>query len=394
MFYVKEAIQYSNKPIIEVKMIKRSFKMNKILVFLFIFFSFSVFYFPETSVIDMIPGRNFIIDKQGNIFSDSNSHTIRKISPEGKLLLCMGRDGEGPSDIKRLGWFAINPVDSLIYVTEFTGGNKWISKFSTDGKYVGEWKCELDIKKYAGLSTIRFDNKGNGVIQTVRNFTKPFKGINVGSVENTLIKLSPAGKKINEFYKFNFDFYADVPGKGNITIPFGNYLFWTIWNDKIIIREQNDNQILVYSSNGTLEKRIPLPFQREKVTSEDLDDWENYLRTESDMKDAVKSGECDLKFWRKNIPFPDYKPVSGDTMFVDSHGNLFSRKYLGYKGLGAKESIWAKIDLNTGKNTIIKFDAAYRLIYIWRNYFFFKYEDEDENVVIKKIDEKELFKTK
>ena len=45
------------------------------------------------------------MDSKGNTYSDYGNHQISKYSPEGKLLVRFGRKGEGPGDIKRLGWF-------------------------------------------------------------------------------------------------------------------------------------------------------------------------------------------------------------------------------------------------------------------------------------------------
>lgn len=146
-------------------------------------------------------------------------------------------------DIKRLGWFAINPIRNNIYVNEFIGVNKWIYIFSTNGKYLGEWKCELNWEKYKALSIIKFDQKGTVYIQTEK----------------------------------------------------------------------------------------------------DLDNWETGVKSVRWIKRGMAEGWFDLKYWRKNLPFPGYKPVSGSHLFIESQGYLYIKKYSEYN---SSHDIRAKIDLS------------------------------------------------
>ncbi|MCU0286256.1 MAG: hypothetical protein MUF15_07635, partial [Acidobacteria bacterium] len=107
---------------------------------------------PAEETFKIFPGNVFLVDSEGNFFTSASTNSIAKYSPKGEFLLEIGRAGEGPSDIKRLGWFALHPKNEEIYVTESFGGNRWISRFSKNGNYLGEWKCELDWTKYDGLS--------------------------------------------------------------------------------------------------------------------------------------------------------------------------------------------------------------------------------------------------
>lgn len=93
---------------------------------------------------EMVIGRVCILDKSGNLYTDHFDETIRKYSPTGQLLAEMGGKGEGPGYFSRLGWLAINEFDDNLYVTEFRGGHHWISRFTLEGEYLGEWYPELD----------------------------------------------------------------------------------------------------------------------------------------------------------------------------------------------------------------------------------------------------------
>jgi hypothetical protein len=132
-----------------------------------------------------------------------------------------------------------------------------------------------------------------------------------------------------------------------------------------------------------------LPIDQIRFTDKDLDKWENNLRSNPSIKTGVKEGWFDIKFWRKNLPFPKYKNLSGYQMFFDSMGFLYSYKF---KDQEEKANIWLKIDITTGENTIIDFPINHRLICVKDGYFYFSIyneEDEQEQIVLKIMD-KEL----
>lgn len=357
-------------------------------IFLIILFLFQWSLTAEAVYPDITWGRIFLLDGDGNFLTDAGSHSISKYSPGGKLLLKMGRRGEGPGDIKRLGWFAVSPIDCNIYVTEFFGGNKWISKFSPEGKYVGHWEFQLDWTKYNALSIIKFDKKGNAYLQTVKSFPKRYKDVTLSRIENRLLKFSPCGKQLKTIYTFKADFSADKKGKGDVTIPFHNYLYWTVSGDKIIVRENTADHIKIFDNNGNLEKKIILPFKMEKVTDKDLDTWETRMKSIKWIKQGIAEGWFDLKYWRKRLPFPEYKPVSGGQIFTDSQGNIYSQKY---PGKSPGENTWAVINPKSGSINIKKLSSKLRVLYRWKKYFFLRKSIEDDERVVVKVDETKLF---
>jgi hypothetical protein len=319
---------------------------------------------------------------------DTSPHTISRYSPTGKFVRHIGQKGEGPGDIKRLGSFAINPLNETIYVTEFVNGNKWISRFSTDGKYLGDWKCELDRKGNSGLSVIKFDSNGNLYLQKTNFSFRPYRDFAIGTIENTIFKFSPEGKKLNVLYKFKADFNAEKGGKGNITIPYHNYLYWALFNDQLFIRESHSDSIAVFDTNGNAVKTIPLPFKKEKLREKDLDEWEERIKSTPFGKRGKAEGWLDLNYWRKQLPFPEYKPVSGRQLFFDSQGNLYSKKYEGYKPI---INTWARIHLKNNETSIVKFKPAERLLAIWHNDFIFLRQDREGNYMVIKINKKDIF---
>lgn len=342
----------------------------------------SVNVFPSELVLKSNDGRRIIaFDKDGNIFTDSGAHSIASYTKKGAFTRKFGQKGEGPGDIKRMSCFDINPGNNTIYVTEFVHGNRWISMFSTKGKYLGEWSCEIDWPGISGLSNIEFDNSGNVYIQILKFIYRRNKDFSIGSVKNTITKFSPEGKKIKEMYELTYDFNAEKGGKGNVTIPFSNYLYWTIHNDKLYVRESILDYINVYNLDGTPDKKLPLPFEMQKVTEIDLDEWQDWMKTLPFVKKGTSQGYFDLNYWRKRLPFPEYKPISGSLIFIDADGFLYSNKYTSHQ---SNKNIWARIDIETANSTVISIDPNDKIMAIRDNYFFIrKLDEEEKNILIK-----------
>jgi hypothetical protein len=247
---------------------KQKLYLALVLIFL------SVLLYPETVIKGIPLSRVFLIDTGGDIFVDNDINSVACYSADGKFKYKFGQAGEGPGDIKRMGWFAINPVDHHIYVTEFLEGNRWISVFTRDGKILATRKIALNWDECHGLSFIQFDSRGDMYVQSQKSVYRPLKDFSIGRWENRVLKFSSGGELIKDIYRMEQDFSADKGGKGNITIPFFNYLYWTIFEDKVIVRESINNYFSLFDREGNLIKKYSIPFKREKVTEKDIDEWE------------------------------------------------------------------------------------------------------------------------
>ncbi|UCH96950.1 MAG: hypothetical protein JSV88_08900 [Candidatus Aminicenantes bacterium] len=359
----------------------------RLISFGFIIF-ISIALWPSEVLKNVKAGRYFCVDNDQNIYTHNDSYSVIKYSSKGKPLLIIGRKGEGPGDIKRIGWFEINPKGSMLYVTENVNGNRRISIFSTvNGQYIDNWKFEFDWNKWEGIPNIQFDQQGYVYITPYRSVWRRYKSFSIGAIEKAIIKYSYSGKKLQEIYRMKSDFMAQKPGKGNVTIPYCDYLLWKINNNLIFIKENYKSHISVFDLNGRLIKEIKLPIEKIRLTDKDLDDWENRILSDPVFRQGVKQGWFDLKFWRRNLPFPSYKNLSGSNMYFDSKGYLYSYKFSNDR---TKENKWFKIDINTGKNKVIDFPPGYRLRCIKDKYFYFSIineEDEDDVPKILKIEE-------
>lgn len=113
----------------------------------------------------------FAVDKDGNIWAtdgqgkDGKGQQVFKFSPEGKVLLTLGKAGvagngpdtfNAPSDV-------VTAPNGDIFVADGHGGdtNARIVKFSKDGKFLKAWGTKgTGPSEFGGLHAIALDSKG------------------------------------------------------------------------------------------------------------------------------------------------------------------------------------------------------------------------------------------
>jgi hypothetical protein len=346
---------------------------------------------PVRELRDLYLGWNVWIDDSLNIYTNISEHQIAKYSSQGEKLLVIGRKGEGPGDIKRLGGMAVNPKDHLLYVTEYFRGNKRISVFSPkDGHFVKTWPCQLDFNKWPGVSQIQFDNLGNAYVQVGQFTWRKHANFEVGVYERVIFKFDPTGKQIKELYRLESDSSAYRDKKGHPNIPYQNYPAWTIYQDNFYVRESRAKHISVFTLDGTPVKKITLPFERVPVRQQDKDAWEKWQRSLPMVRQGIAQGWFDIKFWKKNLPFPEYKSISTGPMFIGPHNTLYSRKVS--KTFDGDENIYAVISLDTGKTNIRRFPPNHTLKAVKNGHFYFHVRNQDDEDTLKIIPHQELQK--
>ncbi|HYW47787.1 MAG TPA: peptidyl-alpha-hydroxyglycine alpha-amidating lyase family protein [Bryobacteraceae bacterium] len=103
-------------------------------------FGAGMFIFPHGLTIDK-SGNLWITDGQGR---DGKGHQIFKFSPQGKVLMTLGKAGvagDGPDTFNQPNAVAIAP-DGDIFVSDGHNvgrGNARVGKFSKDGKFIKQW---------------------------------------------------------------------------------------------------------------------------------------------------------------------------------------------------------------------------------------------------------------
>src|SRR5260370_23275254 len=124
-------------------------------------FGAGMFLFPHGMTVDR-DGNIWVTDAQG---ANGKGHQVFKFSPEGKLLMTLGKAGvagDGPDTFNQPSAVAIAP-NGDIFVADGHGGNSnnRIVKFAKDGKFIKTWgkkgtaPGEFDIPH-----CLAFDSKG------------------------------------------------------------------------------------------------------------------------------------------------------------------------------------------------------------------------------------------
>ncbi len=113
----------------------------------------------------------FYVDRNGNVWAtdgqgkDGKGHQVVKFSPEGKVLLRLGKAGvagDGPDSFNAPSDVVVAP-NGDIFVADGHGGetNARIVKFSKDGKFIKAWgKKGTGPGEFGGLHAIAMDSRG------------------------------------------------------------------------------------------------------------------------------------------------------------------------------------------------------------------------------------------
>lgn len=320
--------------------------------------------FRDIIIRDFYEGMPIKIHKD-KIFMQEGFHSIKAVDFDGQVLGSIGKHGKQPGEIMRLSWFAINPSDDNIYITEAFGGNQRISIFSKNGDYISEYKFKT-TDEWISFSQIEFDSKGNVFIQANRLFSSDnYKQAGIVSEENAIFKFDEKGYR--KVYSMSYKQSADRWEYGNVSIPYSNTLSWLIAKDRIIVRDSHSEYIKVLDTEGNELGSIKLPFEREKFTEYDMEKWIDDIKDD----DLI----TDIDFWKHNTPLPEYKPVSAGTLVYDGKETIFSRNY--------NNNSWAFINIIKGDLELRNLGGS--LIMADENNFYFLTVDEQGNTVIRII---------
>jgi sugar lactone lactonase YvrE len=123
-------------------------------------FGAGMFVFPHAIFVDH-ENNIWVTDADGK---DGKGHTVVKFSPEGKVLMTLGKagvTGDGPDTFNRPSGVVVAP-NGDIFVADGHGGtsNARIVKFSKDGKFVKTWGIKgTDPGQFGALHSIAMDSK-------------------------------------------------------------------------------------------------------------------------------------------------------------------------------------------------------------------------------------------
>lgn len=189
----------------------------------------------------------FTVDKDGNVWAtdgqgkDGKGHQVIKFSPEGRVLLRLGKAGvagDGPDTFTAPSDVVVAP-NGDIFVADGHGGdtNARIVKFSKDGKFIKAWgKKGSGPGEFNGLHAIAMDSRGrvfvgdrtNSRIQIFdqdgkfleewRQFGRP-SGIFVAADDTIYVADSQSDEKVNPGFQKGIRIGSAKDGIVNAFIP-------------------------------------------------------------------------------------------------------------------------------------------------------------------------------
>lgn len=265
---------------------------------------------PEENL--LINPSSVIDDETGNIYiSDSKTHDIKKFSPKGSFIKAFGRKGSGPGDLYLPSFLVA--LKGTLYVWE--GGNRRISRFSYDGKFLGLERI-LERKSMTKMRAL-------GGKQLAISFEKDMFRNNISTLF-TLCIYSTDLKLQKTIYSHPIirDKYITEPERTNIPQPFQGEVLWDVSpSGKVIIGFSNDYTIEIHNGLAGKMGSFSHEYKPVPITKKDkeafMSDIVNY-NSNGDINKTLPD------YMIKNIDFPDHKPPYTNIL-VDSEENILVR---------------------------------------------------------------------
>lgn len=265
----------------------------------------------------------FNVDDEGNIFvTDWDRKRIQKYGPDGKYLLTIGREGQGPGEFRNV-WEPEFDKDGNLFVVDIS--QKRISFFSRDGRYLKQIgfpqinvssSLYMNSKGYFLMAVDETKEEGEAGASwetTVGLYDDKFMSIEVFHQEKHEIK-SPSGRGEDSLAQSLAASMSDTAFK-----PTPHYLLAP--NNEIFFGFSSAYEIKVYSPEGKLARIIRKEFELSPVTANDKEQFENFQKAEflrflPARADNAKKKALEL------IRYPKFKPAYQGFTIADN-GWLF-----------------------------------------------------------------------
>jgi hypothetical protein len=252
----------------------------------------------------------FNVDDEGNVFvTDWDRKRIQKYGPDGKYLLTIGREGQGPGEFRNV-WEPEFDKDGNLYVIDIS--QKRISFFDRDGQYLrqigfpqinpssslymnshGYFLMAVDETKEEGETGARWET-------AVGLCDDKFQPIEVFHKEKHEIK-SPSGRGEDSLAQSLAASMSDTAFK-----PGFHYLLAP--HDEIFFGFSNAYEIKVYSPEGKLARIIRKDYDPAPVTANDKELYEK-LQSAEFLRFLPAQAEGAKKKALRLISYPKYKPA-------------------------------------------------------------------------------------
>jgi hypothetical protein len=265
----------------------------------------------------------FNVDEDENIFvTDWDRKRIQKYGPDGKFLLTIGREGQGPGEFKN-AWEPEFDKEGNLYVVDIA--QMRISFFGRDGRYLKQ----IGFPQTNVSSSLYFSSRGHFLMAVdeieaegqdgsrwttiVGLYDDKFQPLEVFHRENHEMK-APGGRDEDAIAQSLASSMSDMAFQ-----PSPHYLLAP--NDEIFFGFTDAYEFKVYSPEGKLARMIRKDYDPAPVTAKDKEQFEK-LQTAEFLRFMPAQFENAKKKALKLIRYPKFKPAYQD-FTVGDNGWLF-----------------------------------------------------------------------
>ncbi len=247
----------------------------------------------------------FNTDDEGNFYvSDSDNHRIQKCDPEGKYLLTIGREGQGPGEFRSLSVPRFDK-DNNIYITDWS--NLRISFFDKDGQYLSQIRLQerfidpyINSKGFIVAYKGRIAQEDNVQKQTLLYGLFDNKFNLVEELFKDEIKTPmPKGKDASALADYLSNAFSIMAFR-----PLGRIVLAD--DDFIYFGYPEKYEINVYSPEGKLMKKIIRDYEPIPVSEKDKGDFIELIK--ENFSAPVFTEDIKERALKK-IKFPKHKPA-------------------------------------------------------------------------------------
>jgi hypothetical protein len=260
----------------------------------------------ESHVLYRVAG--FDVDRNGDVFvTDYKLNCIKKFNSSGSLTLTIGREGEGPGDLRRPTALVIEPSGHIVV---FDSGNRRIQRLDADGKHVTTAAFRDLVQEF------RLGPSGELYAKVME---MPF-GPPTAPSTLKLVRFSGDFKQLTEIdeMKVKLNVVAGSPGNYTVTsAPYPPSLEWEVLPDgRLVVGHSDTDYLRILSSTGEILYDFRIRADRPSITDSDKARFfERYVRDGRNTLDPAL---------RKVIEFPSHWPYYAD-LVTDMEGNILLR---------------------------------------------------------------------
>jgi len=247
----------------------------------------------------------FNTDEDGNFYvSDYGTSRILKYDPEGKYLLSIGREGQGPGEFGSLSIPRFDK-DNNLYMTD--ARNNRISFFDREGKYLRQIRMTeryvnpyINSKGFIVANKWNMSQEGNVMKQTsiYGLFDDEFNLI-AELFKDEIETPMPTGRDASSLGDYLAKTYSRLAFRPQVITKITD-------NDFIYLGYPDKYEINIYSPEGNLVKKITRDHDPLQVTEKDK---ESLIKMISESISSTVITDDIKKQAFKKIKLPKYKPA-------------------------------------------------------------------------------------